>query len=298
MQDYSQRELTYGKDKLIALSGLAHDYYEREGQSGASYKYSQSDRRGKYAAGLWEVDMPSALLWRTHQYPPNMTQAVNAPPLQPPQRPPEYRAPSWSWASIDGHISYDSQKLHSDSKYGGIWLPDDPPSPRESSEYDFGAFRVQEIETITSSLDSMGAVSAGHITLTGIVATAIIDEETYNISRWGFPSTYTWLRDPDGFVVGALLADVQTEVRPYNDIYCISTRDEQDGAEVKMPEELNKVNHGQVGDHFESGEMVMGLGLARIGEEADLKVFTRLGLVRWVRKEIFAGKEVSTIKLV
>ena len=298
MQDYSRRKLTYSKDKLIALSGLAHDYSEREVQPGASYKHYKGEQRGKYAAGLWEVDMPSALLWRTYQYPPNMTRAVNATPLRPPQRPSDYRAPSWSWASVDGRISYDSQMLESDAKYGGIWLPDDPPSPRESSEYDFGAFRVQEIETLASSSDPMGAVSAGHITLTGLVATAIIDEETYTISQSGFPSTYTWLRDPDCLVVGALLADVQTEVRPFTDIYCVSVRDEQDSAEVKLPKELDEVNNEQVGDHFERSEMVMGLGLASIGEEEDGKVFRRLGLVRWVRKELFFGKEVSTIKIV
>ena len=59
----------------------------------------------------------------------------------------------------------------------------------------------------------MGAVCAGHITLTCLVATAIIDEETRTISKLGSRSTYTWLRDPDCSVVGALLADVQTEVR-------------------------------------------------------------------------------------
>lgn len=299
MQGYSQRKLTYGKDKLIALSGLAHYYYyEREGQSGAFYNHRKGEQRGKYAAGLWETDNPSALLWQTQQYPPNMTQAINASPLHPPQRPPEYRAPSWSWASVDAHISYDSQKLDSDAKYGGIWLPDDPISPRESSEYDFGAFHVQEIETTKSSPDAMGAVCAGHITLTGLVATAIIDEETHTISKLGLPSTYTWLRDPDCSVVGALLADVQTEVRPYDDIYCVSVRDEQDGAVVRMPEELDKVNYGQVGDRFERSEMVMGLGLSRIGQEEDGNVFRRLGLIRWVRKELFVGKEISTIKIV
>lgn len=65
VQGYSQRELTYGKDKLIALSGLAHYYYECEGPSGASYNHHKGEQRGKYAAGLWEVDMPSALLWQT-----------------------------------------------------------------------------------------------------------------------------------------------------------------------------------------------------------------------------------------
>ena len=38
--------------------------------------------------------------------------------------------------------------------------------------------------------------------------------------------------------------------------------------------------------------MVMGLGLARNGEEEDGKVSRRLGLVRWVRKELFVGKRV------
>ena len=308
MEGYSQRNLTYGKDKLIALSGLAHYYdYEREVQSGAYYNYhfnyDQGEQRGKYVrgkyvAGLWEDDMPSALLWQTQQYPPNMTQAINASRLHPPQRPSEYRAPSWSWASVDAHISYDSQMLGSDAEYGGIWLPDDPSSPRESSEYDFGAFHVQEIETIKSSPDPMGAVCAGHITLTGLVATAIIDEETRTISELDSPSTYTWLRDPDFSVVGALLADVQTEVRPYDEIYCVSVRDEQDGAEVRMPEELDKVNYRQVGDRFERSGMVMGLGLTKIRQEEQGAVFRRLGLTRWVRKELFFGEDISTIKIV
>ena len=303
MQGYSQRNLTYGKDKLIALSGLAHYYdYERKVQSGASYNYHHNyhkgEQRGKYVAGLWEDDMPSALLWQTQQYPPNMTQAINASRRHPPQRPSEYRAPSWSWASVDAHISYDSQMLASDAQYGGIWLPDDPSSPRESSEYNFGAFHVQEIETIKSSPDPMGAVCAGHVTLTGLVATAIIDEETRTISKLGSPSTYTWLRDGDFSVVGALLADVQTEVRPYDEIYCLSVRDEHDGAEVGMPEELDQVNYRQVGDGFERSGMVMGLGLTRIRQGEQGAVFRRLGLVRWVRKELFLGEDISTIKIV
>ena len=36
--------------------------------------------------------------------------------------------------------------------------------------------------------------------------------------------------------------------------------------------------------------MVMALGLARIGEEEDQKVFRRLGLLSWVKKEWFVGK--------
>ena len=275
------RKLTKGTDKLIALSGLAHSYYEREGKPGVSHKDYKDGHRGKYGAGLWEADMPSALLWRSRSA----------------QRPSEYRAPSWSWASVDGHISYDSQKLESEAQYGGIWLPDNPPSPRGSSEYDFGAFRVKEIETTTSSLDRMGAVFAGHISITGLVAITIIDEESHTISRSDSASTYNVLQNPDGLVVGALLADVQTEVRP-NSIYCVSVRDEQDGAEVKMPEELRNMNHEAFGGESEGDEMIMGLGLVKIAEEESGNVFKRCGLVRWVRKDLFFGKEVSTIKII
>ena len=194
--------MTKSKDKLIALSGLAHSYYERDGQSGASYKTSKTGRRGKYAAGLWEADMPSAVLWRTLLWRNRSA-----------QRPLDYWAPSWSWASVDGRISYDCQMLHPEPIGDRLWLEDVPLVPRKSSEYDFGAFRVKEIEMTTSSLDPMGAVSAGHITVTGIVATAIIDEETYIISQSGSSSRCTCLRDSNRGSVGALLADVQAEIR-------------------------------------------------------------------------------------
>ena len=273
--------MTKGTDKLIALSGLAHSYYEREGESGVSHKDYKGGRRGKYAAGLWEADMPSALLWRSRSA----------------QRPSEYRAPSWSWASVDGRISYDSQMLESEAQYGGIWLPDDPPSPRESSEYDFGAFRIEKIETTTSPLDRMGAVSAGHITITALVALTIIDEESYTISQSSSASTYNFVRDIDGLVVGALLADVLTEVGR-NNIYCVSVRNEQDGAVLEMPKELRNINHKTAGVESENIGMVMGLGLVKIEEGDDGNVFKRLGLVRWVSKDLFDGKAVSTIKII
>ena len=142
----------------------------------------------------------------------------------------------------------------------------------------------------------MGAVSAGHITITGLIATTIADEESYTISRSESASTYNFLRDMDGLVVGALLADVQIEVRP-NDVYCVSVRNEQDGAVLEMPKELRNMNHRTVGDESGRIEMVMGLGFVKIGKE-DRNVFKRLGLVRWVRKDLFVGKEVPTIKII
>jgi hypothetical protein len=75
--DYSKRRLTKSSDKLPALSGLARIV---GGQLG-----------DKYVAGLWRSTLLEGMLWQavgTHHG------ATSAPP--------EYRAPSWSWASIDG----------------------------------------------------------------------------------------------------------------------------------------------------------------------------------------------------
>lgn len=70
---YSRTNLTFASDKLIALSGLA----------------KKVGIRGDYLAGLWKDYLDIDLLWS---------------PMQEGQRSEKYRAPSWSWASIEGHV--------------------------------------------------------------------------------------------------------------------------------------------------------------------------------------------------
>ena len=79
---FSGRNLTYGKDKLPAISGLAAEVCL---QTGATY-----------LAGLFKEDLPNGLCWQL--YPGNDASFV--------QRPSDYRAPSWSWASLDGKVEY------------------------------------------------------------------------------------------------------------------------------------------------------------------------------------------------
>jgi len=76
---YSRANLTYARDKLVALSGIAEVY--------------QSEARGKYLAGMWRTGLEIALCWQLH-YQRKLC-----------KRPSEYRAPTWSWASVDGEIS-------------------------------------------------------------------------------------------------------------------------------------------------------------------------------------------------
>jgi hypothetical protein len=75
VEEYSKCQLTYTKDKLVAISGLA--------------RIIQQQTRDQYVAGMWRKDLELQLCWyREHSSLPD-------------QRVLPYRAPSWSWASID-----------------------------------------------------------------------------------------------------------------------------------------------------------------------------------------------------
>ncbi|KAL7756814.1 hypothetical protein ACKLNR_013807 [Fusarium oxysporum f. sp. zingiberi] len=69
---YGPRKLTQASDKLPAISGLASIFAKRIND--------------EYVAGLWRSRLLEGLLW----------QGLNC------RRVPELRAPSWSWASMDG----------------------------------------------------------------------------------------------------------------------------------------------------------------------------------------------------
>jgi hypothetical protein len=72
---YSAANLTFSRDKLPALSGVARRSYEERG--------------GQYIAGIWrDKDIEAQLCWH----------AMN------PRLRPAWRAPSWSWMSIDGKV--------------------------------------------------------------------------------------------------------------------------------------------------------------------------------------------------
>ena len=92
VRDYSSRNLTYEDDKLPAISGLAKAVSQRSGD--------------EYIAGLWKSLVLENLLWvHEHVVMGNKTQR---------SRPRHFRAPSWSWASIDGNVWYPG--MHKEDK--------------------------------------------------------------------------------------------------------------------------------------------------------------------------------------
>ena len=83
VEKYGLCELTKPEDKLIALSGLAQRV--------------AAITNDLYLAGMWRHHLQSQLMWVV-QDPRKTRFAVPALPEHP-----HYRAPSWSWASIDGN---------------------------------------------------------------------------------------------------------------------------------------------------------------------------------------------------
>ena len=78
--DYTKRNITAPGDKLVALAGIVEEFHRVF--------------NSKYIAGLWRKTLLLDLLWtRSTAY-----------EIKP--RPIKYRAPSWSWASIDGLVEY------------------------------------------------------------------------------------------------------------------------------------------------------------------------------------------------
>ncbi|TVY81122.1 hypothetical protein LSUE1_G005745 [Lachnellula suecica] len=77
IKTYSSCQLTYNSDKLVAISGMANKM--------------QSVTDNSYVAGLWRESLPFDLLWWVT--PESSSISV---------RPPEYIAPTWSWASVTG----------------------------------------------------------------------------------------------------------------------------------------------------------------------------------------------------
>ncbi len=76
-EEYSEMVLTFGSDKLPAISGIA--------------KFIQQRTNATYLAGLWSERLLPNLCWSVES-------------LE--KRPLEWRAPSWTWASVDAAISF------------------------------------------------------------------------------------------------------------------------------------------------------------------------------------------------
>ncbi|KAF1970944.1 HET-domain-containing protein [Bimuria novae-zelandiae CBS 107.79] len=82
VEDYSKRKLTFDKDRLVAISGLARILASVYGT--------------EYVAGMWVKDLIRLLIWHKDVSEPLSSRDSQA----------AYRAPSWSWASVGGGVKF------------------------------------------------------------------------------------------------------------------------------------------------------------------------------------------------
>jgi Heterokaryon incompatibility protein (HET) len=126
---YSPREMTFENDKLPAISGLAHEM--------------QNTIRGRYLAGLWECDLLYGLTWRSHRHSGDVEGSLKA-------RRRQGRGPTWSWASVNGAVGYETLAK---------------PSMIKENSMKVASLRMASINPLT--LDPMGRVSTGTIVIDG-----------------------------------------------------------------------------------------------------------------------------------
>ena len=130
---YTRCQMTRSADKLVALSGMANRVQAEHGK--------------EYIAGLWKHSLLLDLLWLRdwHQDTSNSSRV----------RPPAYRAPSWSWAAVDGPIA-----ACADYWYRACTAVRATPMAE-----------VLEISLSTHSSDlrKTGQIFGGHLTLAGVI---------------------------------------------------------------------------------------------------------------------------------
>ena len=229
--DYSSRKMTYASDRLPAMSGAASLF--------------QQSTQTEYLAGLWRGNLELDLLWARQ----------DSAPLSKPLRT-RYRAPSWSWASIDSQINY----LYVDNVHSLIVVEDAWCSLAGSNVF--------------------GEVNGGSITISAqaskatLIATNPLDPDTYTLKH----PCFTRPMHPDCVLVEGTGQDLdllpvqtvqrtlpeetlQTEVDPINRlVWCIL------GCDVITKDGDSSTKFLVVGESRSSPGRYERLGLATVAD--------------------------------
>lgn len=132
VEDYTRLHLTFESDLFPAISGIA--------------KRFQSSLGSEYVAGMWTTSLIDDLAW--HKGNPASSSLTQ---IERQQRPKAWRAPTWSWGAVRGHVEF------LDIGTGTSALCD-----------------VEEVECSTYQSDPTGEVQDGHLLLRGyLIPTSI-----------------------------------------------------------------------------------------------------------------------------
>ncbi|KAF3009181.1 hypothetical protein E8E14_005316 [Neopestalotiopsis sp. 37M] len=193
IEEYTKRRLTVTGDKLPALAGVARIYGEQH-------------RLGSYIAGLWEDQFFKHLLWQSDHR--NGIRHVRVHP---------YRAPTWSWASIDGPVVNPAIQR----AFSGFQMLEDN---------GYETRHTHTLATISATVtrddaDDYGIVESGHIKARGVLLQVDCKKRTTtptgDVSSPGIELRMRACRigdrslDIGGLSLGSCVLDMQTDALPF-----------------------------------------------------------------------------------
>ena len=246
VEDYTSRSLTIPTDKLIAFAGLA--------------KAFGCNSRAQYLAGNWNTDMPAALLWHVS----NRTATK-----------PAYLAPSWSWASLMGGVTYDSIRIEPDHNSAQYEYPEDIYTGLRS-------LKIQARTTLEKLEIPYGNVSEGRLTLSGARCIGVrYDQRSVQYKDGGQPLFQQQA------TVGVFYQDIATTTAGVKDAFCVALQSES----IRTL----RWHQFRLKQDKAMRSTVMGLVIAKHPKKQE---YVRIGLARWLDESLFDAVRPTTIELV
>ncbi|UPX21242.1 uncharacterized protein EKO05_0011435 [Ascochyta rabiei] len=246
VEDYASRSLTYPSDKLVAFSGLAKAY--------------SNNSKAQYLAGNWSTSLPAALLWQVSD-----RSATR----------PAYLAPSWSWASLMGSVTYDSLRLE----------PDHDSAQYEHPEDIYPGLKTLNVQNIQIVLEDeqkpYGDIIEGRITLGGARCIKVQHEQrSAQFKDGGQPL------QQHKVPIGVFYPDSIAEIADLPEMYCVALQSES----------LRSLRRHDFRLKQESVMKSMVMGVVLVKHPKDRR-YRRVGLARWIDESLFDTVRPTTIEL-
>lgn len=185
-EDFASRRLTKEADKCVAISGIAEEIHDSIGD--------------RYIAGMWQSCLVPQMCW-------SIFPGINDCDDIIARRPSTYRAPSWSWLSIDSHIHF-----HRDGTIHSCKV----------------VFDVLNVEVENTGPNPFGSIRSGQILGCGMLRLGrlAITESNAKILVLGDRVVQKWGRDH----ITYFMLDVDSDERHIN-VWCLPLVTDQPASE-------------------------------------------------------------------
>jgi hypothetical protein len=247
IESYSVRKLTFESDKLPAVSGVATRIHAIVGS--------------EYLAGLWKANMPNDLCWSVDY--------ISSPSSEPQLHPNSFIAPSWSWASVNGALSF----------------VDPHPMPL------FDPVTIVDVKCSVPGLNPYGEVTDGFLVLQGLVVPMTINCRQPH-DCW----SYTVGEDPDSsepMDPDCMLIECKIDTATHRGKETVR-RARKGDILAPFSTQVSCIRLGK--EEGEDFPCIYGM-IIGLSETVD-GVYTRLGLVNLDSEDWFKGAIQKAVKLI